>query len=224
MAQQVGPSTAGKTGGSAGCIGIGAPLTCNGSLQGPCCLRRPNGAAARGRQNGYRTCHMPGPRWTGFRACLRIFFSPGGHKWQKLHATPFEQPPLKTKAHGLQVPRRCHLEPCDGTSGELRGPRGGSALSSRNTGTLPASGANLPPGEPGQLAASLLPALPSPPVGEGMRLVSVVLQPSLSALESSLCLSATTERPGGGRKPRLAASPTCAAMSVEKDRSCASLS
>mmetsp|Transcript_81837 Transcript_81837/g.248216 ORF Transcript_81837/g.248216 Transcript_81837/m.248216 type:complete len:225 (-) Transcript_81837:144-818(-) len=224
MAQQVGPSTAGKTGGSAGCIGIGAPLTCNGSLQGPCCLRRPNGAAARGRQNGYRTCHMPGPRWTGFRACLRIFFSPGGHKWQKLQATPFEQPPLKTKAQGLQVPNWCHLEPSDGTSGELRGPRGGSALSSRSTGTPTASGTNLPRGELGQLAASLLPVLPSPPVGEGTRLVSAVLQPSLSALESSLSLSATAERPGGGRKPRLAASPTCAAMSVEKDRSCASLS
>mmetsp|Transcript_59146 Transcript_59146/g.183373 ORF Transcript_59146/g.183373 Transcript_59146/m.183373 type:complete len:224 (+) Transcript_59146:486-1157(+) len=158
---------------------------------------------------------MPGPRWKVFRTCLRTFFSPGGHKWQKLHATPFEQPPLKTKAQGLQMPRRCHLEPSDGSSGEPSSSCG-SALSSRSTGTPAGLGANLPVGRSKQLAAGLLPAVPKSPVGEGARLVSAVLPPSLSVLEPPPSLSSKAVRPGGGRRHRLAASPTCPAGLVAK--------
>mmetsp|Transcript_78715 Transcript_78715/g.138881 ORF Transcript_78715/g.138881 Transcript_78715/m.138881 type:complete len:254 (+) Transcript_78715:163-924(+) len=55
-----------------------------------------------------------------FRTCAlsfaRRFFSPGSQRWQNSQFTPFPQPLVCLKAHGLQVPKRWLREPTVGTS------------------------------------------------------------------------------------------------------------
>jgi len=69
------------------------------------------------------TCHKR-PGRCPLHSFLRFFFSPGWHKWQNAHSTPevHPGPSLKTKAQGLQVPKRCFREPTVGSSSEPKIP------------------------------------------------------------------------------------------------------
>lgn len=53
-----------------------------------------------------------------FFSFARRFFSPGSHKWQYVHRTPFSQPFVYKNAQGLQVFVRCPVEPRVGSSGD----------------------------------------------------------------------------------------------------------
>mmetsp|Transcript_129670 Transcript_129670/g.415940 ORF Transcript_129670/g.415940 Transcript_129670/m.415940 type:complete len:311 (+) Transcript_129670:258-1190(+) len=60
------------------------------------------------------------------RSFLRRFFSSGPHTWQNLHAAPLRQPPLMTKAQGLQSPWPCPMDPTLGEGGGDSGASGAS--------------------------------------------------------------------------------------------------
>mmetsp|Transcript_93122 Transcript_93122/g.260119 ORF Transcript_93122/g.260119 Transcript_93122/m.260119 type:complete len:263 (-) Transcript_93122:126-914(-) len=50
-------------------------------------------------------------------AFFRVFSSPSGHKWQRLHWRPFWQPPsFQNQPHGWQAPDACRADPSLGRS------------------------------------------------------------------------------------------------------------
>mmetsp|Transcript_16709 Transcript_16709/g.47808 ORF Transcript_16709/g.47808 Transcript_16709/m.47808 type:complete len:208 (-) Transcript_16709:241-864(-) len=80
-----------------------------------------------------------------FACFLRRFFSPGSHRWQKRQSTPLRQPPLPTKAQGLQRPRLWPMDP-------MLGAKAGAAAAA----PVGAPGRERPGGGPVTAAATAL--------------------------------------------------------------------